>query len=117
MAVLRLDCTRCDLQFPGAVRRHVCDCGAPLFVRYALDRAAKTMRPGHLALREPTVWRYDDVLPVEEPDLRLTLGEGFTPLLPARRLGVSLGLPRLYVKDESGNPTGSFKARGLCVAV
>jgi threonine synthase len=117
MAVLKLDCTRCELNFPGAVRRHVCDCGAPLFVRYDLDRAAKNMRPGHLALREPTMWRYDDVLPVEEPDLRLSLGEGFTPLLPARRLGVSLGLPRLYVKDESGNPTGSFKARGLCVAV
>jgi threonine synthase len=117
MGVLRLDCTRCDLDFPAGVRRHVCDCGGPLFVRYDLDRAAKNMRPGHLALREPTMWRYDDVLPVEDPDLRLSLGEGFTPLLPTRRLGVGLGLPRLFVKDESGNPTGSFKARGLCVAV
>jgi len=117
MPVLRLDCTRCDLNYPAGVLRHVCDCGGPLFARYDLERAAKNMRPGHLALREPTLWRYDDVLPVDDPDARLSLGEGFTPLLTARRLGLAVGLPRLYVKDESGNPTGSFKARGLAVAV
>jgi threonine synthase len=117
MPVVRLDCTRCDRNYPPGVRRNVCDCGGPLFARYDLERAAKNMRPGHLALREPSLWRYDDVLPVEEPDLRLTLGEGFTPLLAVRRLGMAAGLPRLCVKDESGNPTGSFKARGLCVAV
>jgi len=117
MPVLRLDCTRCDRNYPPGMRRNVCDCGGPLFARYDLERAAKNMRPGHLALREPSLWRYDDVLPVEDPDHRLSLGEGFTPLLSVRRLGVEAGLPRLYVKDESGNPTGSFKARGLCVAV
>src|SRR5262245_22043205 len=117
MPVLRLDCTRCDKNYPAGVRRGLCDCGGVLFARYDLERAAKNMRPGHLALREPTLWRYDDVLPVDDPDLRLTLGEGFTPLLPVRRLGIAAGLPRLFVKDESGNPTGSFKARGLCVAV
>src|SRR5439155_21721302 len=74
-------------------------------------------RPGHLALREPTLWRYADVLPVENPDHRISLGEGFTPLLSARRLGAKVGLPRLFVKDESGNPTGSLKARGLSLAV
>jgi threonine synthase len=117
MPVIRLDCTRCDKNYPPGGLRNVCECGGPLFARYDLERAAKNMRPGHLALREPSLWRYDDVLPVEDPDQRLTLGEGFTPLLSVRRLGVALGLPRLYVKDESGNPTGSFKARGLCVAV
>jgi threonine synthase len=117
MPVTRLDCTRCDRNYPGGVRRHVCDCGGPLFARYDLERAAKNMRPGHLALRAPTLWRYDDVLPVDDPDHRLSLGEGFTPLLTTRRLGLAVGLPRLYVKDESGNPTGSFKARGLSVAV
>ena len=75
------------------------------------------MRPGHLALREPTMWRYDDVLPVDNPDYRVSLGEGFTPLLGARRLGSAIGIPRLSIKDESGNPTGSFKARGLALAV
>jgi len=117
MPVIRLDCTRCDRNYPAGVLRHVCDCGGPLFARYDLERAAKNMRPGHLALREPTLWRYDDVLPVDDPDARLSLGEGFTPLLTARRLGLAVGLPRLFVKDESGNPTGSFKARGLAVAV
>jgi threonine synthase len=75
------------------------------------------MRPGHLALREPTLWRYRDVLPIDDPEDRVSLGEGFTPLLPAPRLGAHVGLPKLFVKDESGNPTGSFKARGLAVAI
>jgi threonine synthase len=75
------------------------------------------MRPGHLALREPTLWRYREVLPLDDKDERITLGEGFTPLLPVPRLGVRAGLRRLLVKDESFNPTGSFKARGLSLAV
>jgi len=59
-----LECTRCGKRFaPGAIL-NLCDCGGPLFARYDLERAAKNMRPGHLALREPTLWRYDDVLPV-----------------------------------------------------
>jgi len=75
------------------------------------------MRPGQLALREPTMWRYREVLPLAEGAERVSLGEGFTPLLPAPRLGATLGLPKLMVKEEGGNPTGSFKARGLCMAV
>jgi threonine synthase len=117
MPLLRLDCTKCDRHYaPGAVH-NLCECGAPLFARYDLERAAKDMRPGHLALREPTLWRYHNVLPVEDPDDRTSLGEGFTPLLPATRLGQLLGLPRVSIKDEGGNPTGSFKARGLSMAV
>jgi threonine synthase len=112
-----LECTRCDRRYPPGQVLNLCECGGPLFARYDLERAAKNMRPGHLALREPTLWRYDDVLPVESPDHRVSLGEGFTPLLPARRLGALRGLPRLFIKDESGNPTGSFKARGLSMAV
>ncbi|PYQ02548.1 MAG: threonine synthase [Acidobacteria bacterium] len=117
MPLTHLECTKCGRRYePGQVL-NLCECGAPLFARYNLDRAAKNMRPGHLALREPTLWRYDDVLPVDNPDHRISLGEGFTPLLSARRLGAKVGLPRLFVKDESGNPTGSFKARGLSLAV
>jgi len=112
-----LDCTKCDRRFPPGQVWNLCECGAPLFARYDLERAAKEMRPGHLALRAPSMWRYREVLPVEDPDYRVSLGEGFTPLLPAARLGERLGLPRLFVKDESGNPTGSFKARGLAMAV
>ena len=117
MTFLRLDCTRCERTYPPSSRRSLCECGGPLFARYDLERAAKDMRPGHLALREPTLWRYDDVLPVENPDHRISLGEGFTPLLTTPRLGAQLGLPLLSVKEEGANPTGSFKARGLCLAV
>jgi threonine synthase len=112
-----LDCSKCDKRYePGRVL-NLCTCGAPLLARYDLERASKEMRPGHLALREPTMWRYREVLPVEDPDHRISLGEGFTPLLTARRLGGLIGLRRLAIKDESGNPTGSFKARGLSAAV
>jgi threonine synthase len=112
-----LDCTKCHERYePGRVLT-VCECGAPLYARYDLDRAAREMRPGHLALREPTLWRYHEVLPLAPGEKRVSLGEGFTPLLAARRLGARLGLPRLAVKEEGGNPTGSFKARGLSVAV
>jgi threonine synthase len=115
--VTHLDCTRCHTRYEPGTILNLCECGAPLFARYDLERAAKNMRPGHLALREPTLWRYDDVLPVDNPDHRISLGEGFTPLLTARRLGAMVGLPRLFIKEEGGNPTGSFKARGLAVAV
>ena len=118
MPVTHLDCTRCNQRYePGQILTVCTVDGAPLFARYDLERAAKNMRPGHLALREPTLWRYDDVLPVDSPDHRVSLGEGFTPLLTARRLGSLIGLPRLFIKDESGEPTGSFKARGLSMAV
>ena len=115
--LIHLDCTRCDQRYqPGHVYT-VCSCGAPLYPRYDLARAAHEMRPGHLALREPTMWRYREVLPLGEADVKVSLGEGFTPLLAAPRLGARLGLPRLLIKEEGGNPTGSFKARGLAVAV
>ncbi len=117
MPLTRLDCTRCERQYAPGQILNLCECGAPLFARYDLERAAKDMRPGHLALREPTLWRYDNVLPVDDPDDRISLGEGFTPLLAAPHLGRLIGLPRVMIKDESGNPTGSFKARGLALAV
>ncbi len=112
-----LDCSKCGKRYePGRVHT-TCECGAPLFPRYDLARAALDMRPGHLALREPTMWRYREVLPLAEGEERVSLGEGFTPLLAAPRLGARVGLPRLAVKEEGGNPTGSFKARGLSMAV
>ena len=117
MALTHLACTKCDRQYPAGQLLNLCECGGPLFARYDLERAAKQMRPGQLALREPTLWRYDEVLPVEKPEHRLSLGEGFTPLLTTPRLAAAVGLPLLFVKDEAGNPTGSFKARGLAVAV
>ena len=117
MPLTHLDCTKCDRRHERGRVLNLCSCGAPLFARYDLEWAKREMRPGHLALREPTLWRYREVLPLDDGGERVTLGEGFTPLLPAPRLGQRVGLPRLFVKDEAGNPTGSFKARGLSLAV
>jgi threonine synthase len=113
----RLECTRCDARYPPGTLLNLCSCGAPLFARYDLEAAAREMRPGYLALREPTLWRYHEVLPLEDPLARVSLGEGFTPLLATPRLAEHLGLGRVFVKEEGGNPTGSFKARGLAMAV
>jgi threonine synthase len=99
---------------------HLCPCGAPLVARYDLTAARRWSRES-LADREPTMWRYRELMPLIESgtgtEPPVTLGEGWTPLLRARRLGKSLGLSHLYVKDESLNPTNSFKARGLSAAV
>ena len=112
-----LDCTQCDKRYePGRVYT-VCSCGAPLYPRYDLARAALEMRPGHLALREPTMWRYREVLPLGDADVRVSLGEGFTPLLPAPRLGARAAPAPAADQGGGRNPTGSFKARGLAVAV
>src|SRR3990172_7859432 len=95
-----LDCSKCDRRYEPGLVLHLCECGAPLFARYDLEHAAKEMRPGRLALREPTLWRYLEVLPVADPAARVSLGEGFTPLLSARRLGSRPRLPPPFLKDQ-----------------
>jgi len=96
--------------------QHLCTCGAPLLARYDLN-AAKAWSRESLAAREPNMWRYRELMPLFDGESPLTLGEGWTPLVHAHRLGERLGLERLFVKDESLNPTNSFKARGLSAAV
>jgi len=96
--------------------QHLCTCGAPLFARYDLE-AARAWRKETLAARTRSMWRYAELMPLLPGELPITLGEGGTPLLHARRLGAEIGLTRLFVKDESLNPTNSFKARGLSAAV
>ena len=113
-----LVCTRCG----GAHEKHrlwnlsAC-CEAPLFARYDLERASRSLNKAELGGRVATMWRYEEVLPVERVAYRVSLGEGFTPLLKAGPLGRKVGAPHLYVKDEGVNPTGSFKARGLSAAI
>jgi threonine synthase len=97
-------------------RHHLCQCGAPLLARYDLA-AARSWARASLAGRTPTLWRYREMMPVFDGEEPVTLGEGFTPLVHARRLGAATGLDHLYVKDESLNPTNSFKARGQSAAV
>ena len=90
----------------------------PLLARYDLASAARTLTKAALATRRTGgMWRWAELLPVRDPSYRAYLGEGGTPLLPASRLGRELGVPGLYVKAEGGNPTGSFKARGMAAAV
>jgi len=98
------------------IEQHLCVCGAPLLVRYDLD-AARAWRQDSLVGRPANMWRYQELLPLFDGEHPITLGEGWTPLIHARRLGDDLGLTRLFVKDESLNPTNSFKARGLSAAV
>ncbi len=102
--------------FNARERHHLCSCGAPLLARYDLA-AAKAWTPASLAGRAPTMWRYREMMPIFAGESPVTLSEGFTPLVHARRLGERIGLQRLYVKDESFNPTNSFKARGQSAAV
>jgi len=112
-----LECSRpgCGRTFDHRQRQQLCTaCQAPLLARYDLARAKETLTLASLEGRVRSMWRYEEVMPGVEP---VTLGEGMTPLLHARRLGASRGLDALYVKDEGQNPTASFKARGLAAAV
>jgi threonine synthase len=98
-------------------RHFLCpSCGLPLLARYDLHAARAWLRSS-LPGREPNMWRYRELMPLVPGDEPVTLGEGFTPLMHARRLGATLGLDRLYIKDESLNPTNSFKARGQSAAI
>jgi threonine synthase len=91
--------------------------GRPLWVRYDLDAVRRGVRPADLQARVNSLWRYRELLPLPASAEPVTLGEGMTPLLPCPRLGKELGLERLYIKDESQLPTGSFKSRGMTAAV
>src|SRR5579862_7983232 len=97
--------------------QHLCTCGAPLLARYDLATAARSWPRESLSSREATMWRYREVMPLFAGESPVSLGEGWTPLMHAPRLGRAIGLDRLFIKDESLNPTNSFKARGLSAAV
>ena len=91
-------------------------CKLPLLARYDL-KAARSWKKETLSERAPNMWRYRELMPLAAGDEPVTLGEGFTPLIHAKRLGATLGLERLLIKDESLNPTNTFKARGLSAAI
>src|SRR5262245_36878189 len=94
----------------------LCSCGAPLLARYDLA-AARSWSRGSLTGRAANMWRYRELMPIFDGEQPVTLGEGFTPLSHAASLGQSVGLERLFIKDESLNPTNSFKARGQSAAI
>jgi threonine synthase len=118
MNVTHLECALCGLRHEAQRLLNLCrECGKPLWVRYDLDRAKRTLTKEVLPQRRSDLWRYREVLPVENDENIVSLGEGWTPLLHTVRLGDRLGMPQLYIKDESQNPTQSFKARGMAAAV
>ncbi|TKJ29430.1 MAG: threonine synthase [Chloroflexi bacterium B3_Chlor] len=115
-ALVGLKCTACGADFSADELINVClNCGKVLFATYDLERVTSTLHKEDLPLRERTLWRYWELLPVATS--AVSLGEGMTPIFRAERLGAQLGCPRLFIKEEGINPTGTFKSRGLSVAV
>ncbi|HEY0303752.1 MAG TPA: threonine synthase [Longimicrobiales bacterium] len=118
MSITHLECTLCGARYDAGVLQGVSPCcSRPLYPRYDLGALKSDFTPAKLAGREPTLWRYAEVLPVQNAKYRITLGEGYTPIIGAPRLADQLGVERLWIKDEGQNPTGSFKARGLVMAI
>lgn len=112
-----LECSRCHTHYDADTRAQLCTCGSPLLAQYDLNSVREHLRKETVLAREPSLWRYHELLPVRSPEHVVTLGEGMTPLLPVQRVGAKLGMKHLFVKDEGVIPTGSFKARGAAVGV
>ncbi|MCB0299024.1 MAG: threonine synthase, partial [Calditrichaeota bacterium] len=113
-----LECGYCAKEYPADQLWNLCtECGKPLLARYDLAKIRDAVSRDDLRHRAPNLWRYAEVLPVRDERYRLCLGEGWTPLIHAKRLGQTLDFPNLFIKEEGVNPTTSFKARGLSVAV
>jgi threonine synthase len=119
MFVSQLSCWACGTVYAPTELHNLCTCGKPLRVDYDLVAAGKAVSPRLLASRPWNLWRYRELLPLPADVEPPTLGEGGTPLLPADELGEEMGMEAgcLLIKDEALNPTGSFKARGMAVAV
>lgn len=119
MNVTHLECANCGKNYEANKLYNLCvECGKPLLVFYDLEKAKQTLTKDSLKTRSENLWRYTEVLPVENPENIVCLGEGFTPLLKVEKIALTLPLKlNLYIKDESTNPTQSFKARGMTAAV
>lgn len=116
--VRHLQCSSCKKHFDFDHVWNLCPlCSNPLVVIYDLRAIRDSLRKEDLAARPPDIRRYQEILPIDDYDNILSLGEGYTPLVHAHGLGRVLGFENLFIKDEGLNPTGSFKARGMAVAV
>jgi threonine synthase len=116
--LLGLECPECRETFKADQIQTICGtCDSPLLARYDLSRIAQQLKPEELKNRSKGLWRWRELLPAADPSHSIRLGEGDTPLLPLERIGRTLGLTSLLLKDEGLNPTGTFKSRGLSVAV
>src|SRR5512145_1269615 len=118
MNVTHLECALCGLRHEAQRLLNLCrECDKPLLVRYDLDKARHSLTKESLRGRGSDLWRYREVLPILDDANIVSFDEGWTPLLPAKKLGERVGVPELYIKDEGQNPTQSFKARGMAAAV
>jgi threonine synthase len=117
MYLTHLECSLCSRNFAAAAVQTLCPCGGPLLARYDLGRIRREWTRERISAGPATMWRYGPLLPVADPENIISLGEGWTPIVRARRAGEACGLTNLWIKDEGLNPTGSFKARGLSTAV
>lgn len=114
----RLECSGCGKEYSHTEIHTFCPlCQSPLLSIYDLEKARQSVDRDEVTRRKKGMWRWHELLPVLYEENQIFLGEGDTPLLSLPRLQKELGLINLYVKDESSNPTGSFKARGLAAAV
>src|ERR1700690_3730948 len=114
----QLECSGCGETFDTDKIHTFCpNCQSPLLVRYDLENVREHIDRDAFRHRPLGMWRWHELLPVKDPKNFIFLGEGDTSLLDIPRIGGELGLRNLFVKDESKNPTGSFKARGLAAAV
>jgi threonine synthase len=115
--VTHLECSLCKRNFAARKPWNLCECGGPLLVRYDLAKLRENWSLDSFVSAPDSMWRYAPALPISHESSIITLGEGMTPLLPARRTGARIGSADLLIKDEGLNPTGSFKARGMSCAV
>ena len=116
--ISKLQCSGCNREYSHREIHTFCpDCQSPLLSIYDLENARQHVDRDEISRRSKGMWRWSELLPVLDKKNQIFLGEGDTPLLRLPRLEKELGLFNLYVKDESNNPTGSFKARGLAAAV
>ena len=116
-AVGSLYCPKCGKLYSSDEVHQLCECGSPLLVSYDLEKAKKSFTKENIKSRESTLWRYREILPVKDTENIVSLGEGFTPLIPLRKAGKLAGISGLLLKDEGIIPTGTFKARGAAVGV
>jgi threonine synthase len=116
--VTHLECANCDKRYSAGQPHNLCiECHRPLWVRYDLDQVRFKLSREILTHRKADLWRYRELLPYDDPAHVVSLGETMTPIISVPRFGAELGLTNLYIKDESRLPTGSFKARGMAMAI
>jgi threonine synthase len=115
----QLECSVCQRTYDPNVVQTICpEDKSPLLVRYDLDRAKRELDRDRFGSPRPnSLWRWFELLPIDDPADRVDLGEGGTPHLHINRLGSQLSFKKIWIKDEGRNPTGSFKARGMAMAV